>query len=121
MSSICFTIDGPPVPKQRPRMTRSGHVYTPAKTRAYEKLVAIAAQDAVAREQWIADVAKYSVHITIRRARKVADIDNYAKSILDGMNKIIYPDDKYINTLSVNFVEGGMQIGALVYILKEVT
>ena len=36
---IKFTIPGPPQGKGRPRFTKSGHTYTPAKTAEYEKLV----------------------------------------------------------------------------------
>lgn len=36
---ISFTIEGVPVPKGRPRFTRSGHTYTPDTTRKYEALV----------------------------------------------------------------------------------
>lgn len=36
---IGFTIEGAPVPKGRPRFTRTGHTFTPAKTRQYEALV----------------------------------------------------------------------------------
>ena len=36
---IRLTIPGPPVGKQRPRICRSGHAFTPAKTVNYEALV----------------------------------------------------------------------------------
>ena len=36
---VKFTVPGNPVGKARPRMTRSGHAYTPDKTVSYENLV----------------------------------------------------------------------------------
>lgn len=35
-----LTVEGTPVAKGRPRMTKTGHVYTPEKTRRYERLIA---------------------------------------------------------------------------------
>jgi hypothetical protein len=32
-----FVIPGPPIPKGRPRMARSGHVYTPKRTEEAER------------------------------------------------------------------------------------
>lgn len=40
---LTIVIDGVPVPKGRPRFTKAGVAYTPAKTRAYEKQAAIIA------------------------------------------------------------------------------
>ena len=36
---VSFRVDGKPQAKQRPRFTRSGHVYTPSETTNYEKLI----------------------------------------------------------------------------------
>ena len=44
---IGFTIEGAPVPKGRPRFTRTGHTFTPAKTRQYEALVTARAREAM--------------------------------------------------------------------------
>ncbi len=38
---ILITIPGTPIGKGRPRMTRSGHCYTPVKTSDYEETVAL--------------------------------------------------------------------------------
>ena len=37
-----FTIPIKPVAKQRPRLAKNGHVYTPANTKVFENIVAIA-------------------------------------------------------------------------------
>jgi hypothetical protein len=41
-----FTVPGAPRPKGRARVTRSGHAYTPGRTRSYEALVATVAMAA---------------------------------------------------------------------------
>lgn len=38
---------GKPVAKGRPRFTEAGHAYTPEKTRSYEQMLRLAAQDAM--------------------------------------------------------------------------
>lgn len=35
---VRFKIDGPVVAKQRPRLGKGGHVYTPSKTKVYEEI-----------------------------------------------------------------------------------
>ena len=39
MYCVHFCVPGPPVGKARPRVTKSGHAYTPQKTKDYERLV----------------------------------------------------------------------------------
>ena len=101
-----------PEPKGRPRFSRSGHAYTPQKTKQYEDYVRILARRAVIRPM------EGGIYITIhfylpipkswsKRDKQLAkdkairpavtpDIDNLAKAILDGLNGIVYADDKQI-------------------------
>lgn len=101
-----------PESKGRPRFERNGHAYTPQKTRAYEDCVRILARRAVIRPM------EGEIYITIhfylpipkswsKRKKQLAmdkairptvtpDIDNLAKAILDGLNGIVYADDKQI-------------------------
>ncbi|MGV8691560.1 RusA family crossover junction endodeoxyribonuclease, partial [Pseudomonas aeruginosa] len=54
---VMFTVPGEPVGKGRPRIGRVGahaRMFTPAKTVAYEGLVAMAAQEALAGRSLIA-------------------------------------------------------------------
>jgi Holliday junction resolvase RusA-like endonuclease len=44
--AVTIVIGGPPTAKGRPRMTRRGFAYTPAKTRKYEAHGRLAAQQA---------------------------------------------------------------------------
>lgn len=80
-----FHIPGRPVPKGRPRMSRTGGVYTPKTTAEYEK--------AVARSWYLAygDRAlegrlRLLVNVHTDRHQK-QDVDNLAKSVLDGMQR----------------------------------
>lgn len=76
-----IVIPGPPVPKGRPRSTRAGGVYTPQRTRDYEESVAWACRQA--RVAHGAGAVAVRIRFMARRGR--GDIDNLAKSVLDGL------------------------------------
>lgn len=100
-----------PKSKQRPRMTRTGHAYTPKETKEYEDSIAEAYTGVLFAEgplhvTLIFDNDK--TEITIRSMRNKSkssklrgDIDNYAKSVLDGLNGVAYTDDKQIVSLEL--------------------
>lgn len=92
-----ITIPGRPVPKGRPRFSRSGHAYTPEKTRKYEELVAWCAKKDIP-EPLKGDVA---MDIMIYANGHWPDIDNICKALLDGMNGIAYDDDKQVAALMI--------------------
>lgn len=79
-----LTIPGEPVAKERPRLGKHGNTYTPRKTSAYENSIA-----------WEARAAKVRFHnslvkVTMRfysASDKKTDLDNYIKSVLDGLEK----------------------------------
>lgn len=115
---IEFEIPGDPVAKQRPRMTKSGHVYTPTKTREYEKLVKEAYISKSRGWKYDKDVplmvriiAYFPIPKSDSKKRKTekkigmirptikSDIDNICKSILDGLNGVAYVDDRQIVSL----------------------
>jgi Holliday junction resolvase RusA-like endonuclease len=80
-----FRIDGRAVPKGRPRMTKMGGVYTPKTTVDYEKIVAAAWNDAYGM---LALNGRLRVTINVHTDRHAKqDVDNLAKSILDGMQR----------------------------------
>ena len=106
-----------PIPKGRPRFTRTGHSYTPEKTRDYERLI---------REYYKEQTNDYyDGPINIRLAfympipksiskKKRAlmesneikctvkkDTDNLGKALLDSLNGIAYEDDCLITHLTL--------------------
>ena len=106
-----IVIYGEPVPKGRPRMTRSGRTYTPAKTRAYENAI---------RDAWktqscekldgalkVRVEAYMSIPISKSKSTKMAmlegrikytkrpDLDNIIK-VLDALNGCAFDDDAQI-------------------------
>ena len=107
---VYFIVPGPAKAKERPRMGRNGRIYTPDSTHKYEKLVRECYGDNKSFEKkfiimkiifWFEIPKSYSKEKRqdcaegfIRPSR--ADIDNYIKSVLDGLNKVAYEDDKYI-------------------------
>lgn len=107
---VKFTIPGPPVAKQRPRLGRGGRVYTPAKTKAYEsKVASYYGSGYYFKDEFISVniLFKFEVPKSWSKKKKSealkgnirptrADTDNYVKSILDGLNKVSWEDDRYI-------------------------
>ena len=120
---IEFTVGGPAVPKQRPRMG-GRRAYTPKKTKDYEQKVRQAFSDA-----YHGDVPVYEADTPVRASIQViqgvpqswskkkreaalsgvvapttrnGDLDNIAKSILDALNECVYHDDCQVTTLIIS-------------------
>ena len=107
---VYFIVPGPAKAKERPRVGKGGRIYTPNGTHKYEKLVRECYGNNKSFEKkfiimkiifWFEIPKSYSKQKRqdcaegfIRPSR--ADIDNYIKSVLDGLNKVAYEDDKYI-------------------------
>ena len=106
---IDFIIPGPPVGKQRHRNGNVSYakripiIYTPKKTVEYEKHVGICAWEARIKSNsniWptpkgLELVAEICIHYGKTRGRK-PDKDNVVKSVLDGMEGVLYENDKDI-------------------------
>lgn len=118
MMHLVINIPGIPVGKGRPRATRSGHFYTPQRTRDYENLIrleAARAMDGAAPYE-----GPLAVHVSAvlpipaswsrkRQGDALAgavqptgrpDIDNYLKAALDGMNQVVFRDDSQVVSMS---------------------
>jgi len=96
---IRITIPGRPVPKGRPRLGirgRKAYVYTPPETRKYEKIVGWVAKSQGC--QPIEGPVSVSMHVFCRGKM---DVDNVAKSVLDGLNGVAYEDDDQVVELLV--------------------
>lgn len=98
-----------PKVKQRPRLGRRGRVFTPIQTLEFERLVheaydGFCAENPVAlsislyKDKFTVTVTEYD---TLEPSPLRGDIDNYAKSILDGLNGVAYTDDKLVYKLQV--------------------
>lgn len=109
-----YELDIEPTPKGRPRFTRTGHVYTPKKTKAFEQAVKamLIAQGAkplkkgtplkiellFAREflkSWSKKKNDLAMNGGVYPTTK-PDVDNYVKAVLDASNGILYEDDAQI-------------------------
>ena len=94
------SIPGLPIPKGRARHGANGNVYTPAQTVDYESKVGWCGRQAMKARK--PSRARLAVVIDLYGEDiKVGDVDNYAKSILDGLNKIVYVDDKQVDDLHI--------------------
>lgn len=123
MKALTFTVYGKPVAKGRPRMTKSGHVYTPQTTREYEERIRNAAMSEMGRSKILPWTEKQPLKVVIDAFFKLpksatkkdrvdvlnhikfptvkTDVDNIAKSILDGMNGYVYGDDAQVVDLVI--------------------
>ena len=125
MSFVVFTVEGPPQGKGRPRFRRAGNfvtTYTDQKTKTYEATIKAWAQRAMGSGSPLEGPVAVDLYIRCsvpssfsKRRREAClkneelpitrpDIDNVGKNFLDGMNGIIYKDDKQVVRLSIKKV-----------------
>jgi Holliday junction resolvase RusA-like endonuclease len=115
-------LSGQPIGKGRPRFTRQGRTYTPAKTKDYEQKLRQAAIEAMKdhdREPTempcrVVILAQFEIPKSWPKYKKNAaltgegnykpgkpDIDNIAKAALDAMNGVVFKDDALVSKLEV--------------------
>lgn len=106
-----------PVPKGRPRFTRTGHAYTPKTTQDYEKKIAEYYRENCSDFYDIAIKVKIIFNMPIAKSitkknrelimtgiikhTKKPDADNMTKSVTDALNGIAYADDSLITEIHV--------------------
>ena len=122
MSAITFMVPGQPQGKGRPRIGKIGahaRMFTPAKTVAYEGLIAHAAMAALAGRpllegpvfvqmaiqcqvpaSWSQKKQRMALAGEIRPTTK-PDIDNVVKAVFDGCNAVLWRDDVQVVSLTV--------------------
>jgi len=122
---IQFFIPGDPVPKGRPRMTRSGHTYTPEKTRTYESKIALFGSQAMSGKPLLEGPLRVEMMVVLpiperwnKKKKEEAlacrllptgrkDLDNFIKC-LDGLNGIVWVDDGQICSIMAKKAYGEM-------------
>ena len=97
-----FTVDGNPIPKQSYRAVKGGG-YQPKRVTDWQEHVGWCARTAMGSKDLILGDLKVTLRFTRDNKRRV-DADNLSKAVLDGMNAIVYADDKQIKELHL-FVE----------------
>ena len=107
-------IDGRAVPKGRPRMTRTGGVYTPKTTVDFEKKVAAAWNDQIGMLM-LDGPLRVVIHVYTDRAAK-QDVDNLAKSVLDGLQRggAFAQGDEQVRTLCVSKYDAKVNLCTMV-------
>ena len=119
---VMFTVYGEPIGKGRPRFARRGNfvsTYSPQKTKTYEDEIRMMAKAAMGSSEPLDTPVTVAIYIRagipasfskqkrkdalegILKPTKKPDIDNIAKCFLDGMNDIVYLDDKQVVNLHV--------------------
>jgi Holliday junction resolvase RusA-like endonuclease len=118
LKTVSFTILGEPKSKQRARILKNGHRYTPEDTVNYEVLVkemyAIATGGGYYFEGPVkVDITAYfSIPRSVSKKKRTEmlagkirpmklDCDNIAKIIFDGLNGVAFKDDKQVVELKV--------------------
>ena len=120
---IHFKIEGKPVPQGRPRAARMGagvRMYDPPKSKAYKQMVAAKVRSymkingiEMMEEPLIVHLNFYfkpPKSYTKKKLKlieegklyytKLGDVDNLAKGLLDGCNKLLFKDDAQIVSLT---------------------
>lgn len=92
---FAFQIGGDPLPKERPRATKTGKSFTPKRTKDAEKRVlgaflAVYPDAAPLQGRLLFDAKFY------RRTHRGTDIDNLYKLCTDALNGVAYVDDEQI-------------------------
>ena len=118
MGRVSFWLRGQPIGKGRPRFTRQGRAYTPAKTKEYEhRLAAVASdamidikQDPITVPCKLYVLAQFEIPKSWSKKRREAatrgevspgrpDIDNVIKIALDAINGVVFEDDAQVDRI----------------------
>jgi Holliday junction resolvase RusA-like endonuclease len=127
MIQIMFTVYGEPVAKGRPRFSTKGKfpvAYTPEKTKTYEFEVGMMALAAMGGTKPLEGALEAFIYITysvpesyskkrleaclsgLEKHTKKPDLDNVIKSVIDGMDKIVFDNDSQITSIHATKVYG---------------
>jgi Holliday junction resolvase RusA-like endonuclease len=97
---FALRIGGEPLPKERPRATKSGRSFTPKRTKDAEKRILAAFRAAYPGAAPL--TGRLLVELRFyRRTGRGCDWDNLAKLPLDALNEVAYVDDEQIEKATV--------------------
>jgi len=104
-----------PIAKGRPRMTRTGHAYTPERTREYEDAVALGLRAGMGATPALTGPVHLRLRFVFARPQRMKaspdqeiphtvrpDLDNLCKAILDAANGILWADDTQVASLEAS-------------------
>jgi len=137
INKIEFEVVGQPVGKARPRFTKFGHVYTPAKTKDYEARLTAAAWSAMKAKKL--EKTEKAVHLEVEAHMEIPsswskvktleaqfgairpttkpDIDNILKCVGDAIEKAgVVENDKQIYSVKATKKYADTETGAKIYI-----
>ena len=136
---IMFTVYGDPVAKGRPRFAKRGNfvqTYTPEKTKTYESEVAMMAKAAMGASEALEGALEAFIYVTfaipasyskkrseaclsgLEKHTKKPDLDNVVKSVVDGMDKIVFLNDSQITSIHATKVYG--EIAKVEVMVREI-
>lgn len=96
---VKFAVEGDAVPQSRPRFTRNGHAYIPARSRQWRDNLRIEAFKAMDGREPMTGEVSLVVGVYRRYAPsspRFGDVDNHLKQVADALNGICYVDDRQI-------------------------
>lgn len=110
---IEIAVLGVPVGKGRPRFSRDGHTYTPERTRTFEGMLNVAAQEAMGERPPLEGPLKLEMEVVVPIAKSwpkkrqsdalkgilhptsKPDWDNFGK-VVDALNLVVWRDDSQV-------------------------
>lgn len=140
MMQIMFTVYGEPVAKGRPRFSTRGKfpvAYTPEKTKTYESEVGMMAKAAMGASEALDGALEAFIYVTFpvpasyskkrteaclnetEKHTKKPDLDNVVKSVIDGMDKIVFLNDSQITSIHATKVYG--EIAKVEVLIKQIS
>lgn len=112
-----LAVAGEPVPKARPRLDRrSMRIYTPAPTVKAEHDIGWRF-----KQQYPGvepdKVARFGIRVVFH-CRNRADVDNLTKTVLDGLQHLVWANDSQVDELHALVVHGAQQPRTVLEIFK---
>ena len=104
MTELKFFVAGEPRAKQSFRSTGKGRGYTPARIKAWQADVGWVAQQTMRNAGFDGPVANRGFHVNLDFQlgdNRRIDLDNLSKAVLDGLNGIVWDDDRNVIHLNL--------------------